>query len=99
MLAKVWSMGLVVLVAAAAVAAGRRAGAAARCRSQGSMPLFLAGAAVHLFATTSLGIFLATVARSMPQFGLLARADPAAAADAVRRHDAAREHAAMWCRT
>ena len=33
--------------------------------------LFLAGAALHLFATTSMGIFLATLARSMPQFGLL----------------------------
>jgi ABC-2 type transport system permease protein len=32
--------------------------------------LFLAGTALHLFATTSLGIFLGTVARSMPQFGL-----------------------------
>ena len=31
----------------------------------------MAGAAVHLFATTSMGIFLATIARSMPQFGLL----------------------------
>ena len=28
-------------------------------------------AALHLFATTSMGIFLATVARSMPQFGML----------------------------
>jgi ABC-2 type transport system permease protein len=37
----------------------------------GSIPLFLAGAAMHLFATTSMGIFLGTVARSMPQFGLL----------------------------
>jgi len=39
---------------------------------EGSIPLFLAGAALHLFATTSLGIFMATLARSMPQFGLLA---------------------------
>ena len=38
---------------------------------QGSIALFLAGAAVELFATTSLGIFLATFARSMPQFGLM----------------------------
>jgi ABC-2 type transport system permease protein len=37
----------------------------------GSLALFLAGAAMHLFATTSMGIFLGTVARSMPQFGLL----------------------------
>lgn len=32
----------------------------------------LAGASLHLFATTSMGIFMATLARSMPQFGLLA---------------------------
>ncbi len=38
---------------------------------EGSLALFLAGAALHLFATTSLGIFLGTIARSMPQFGLL----------------------------
>jgi ABC-2 type transport system permease protein len=38
---------------------------------EGSIFLFLVGAALHLFATTSLGIFLGTVARSMPQFGLL----------------------------
>ena len=38
---------------------------------QGSIALFLVGTALHLFATTSLGIFLGTVARSMPQFGLL----------------------------
>jgi len=37
----------------------------------GSLTLFLFGAALHLFSSTSLGIFLATVARSMPQFGLL----------------------------
>ena len=38
---------------------------------EGSVALFLLGAALHLFATTSLGIFMATVARSMPQFGML----------------------------
>jgi len=38
---------------------------------EGSIPLFVAGTAVHLFATTSLGIFLGTIARSMPQFALL----------------------------
>ena len=38
---------------------------------QGSIALFLGCAALHLFATTSMGIFMATVARSMPQFGLL----------------------------
>ena len=38
---------------------------------QGSVPLFLCGAALHLFAATSLGMFLATFARTMPQFALL----------------------------
>jgi len=37
----------------------------------GSVALFLLGATLHLFATTSMGIFLATLARSMPQFGML----------------------------
>ena len=36
------------------------------------MVLFLAGAAAYLFATTSLGILLATIVRSMPQFALMA---------------------------
>ena len=52
MLGKVWSMGLVVLVAAA-------------------LSLFFTGAALCLFATTSMGIFLATLARNMAQFGML----------------------------
>jgi ABC-2 type transport system permease protein len=37
----------------------------------GSIPLFLAGAVIYLFFSTSIGIFLGTVARSMPQLGLL----------------------------
>jgi len=37
----------------------------------GSVALFVAGAALHLFAATSIGIFLGTIARSMPQLGLL----------------------------
>jgi ABC-2 type transport system permease protein len=37
----------------------------------GSAALFLAGTALHLFATTSLGVLMATVARTMPRFGLL----------------------------
>ena len=38
----------------------------------GSIALFLAGTVVYLFAVASLGILLATIANSMPQFGLLA---------------------------
>ena len=70
MTSKVWSMGLVVLVASAfsldVVVQGLLA-----VPIQGSVALFLCGAGVHLFATTSLGMFLATFARTMPQFALL----------------------------
>jgi len=38
----------------------------------GSFPLFLLGASLFLFATNTIGLLLATVARTMPQFGLLA---------------------------
>ena len=38
---------------------------------EGSIGLFLLGAALHLVATTSMGIVFGTVARSMPQLGLL----------------------------
>ena len=37
----------------------------------GSILLFLTGVAIYLFFATAIGIFLGTVARSMPQFGLL----------------------------
>ncbi|ESR25564.1 ABC transporter permease [Lutibaculum baratangense] len=70
MASKVWAMGLVVLVAAAISLFGIVRGLLA-VPIEGSIALFLAGAAMHLFATTSMGIFLATLARSMPQFGLL----------------------------
>ncbi len=70
MLAKVWSTGLVVLLAAAFSLAFVVQGAL-RVPIEGSVALFLFCAALHLFATTSMGIFMATVARSMPQFGLL----------------------------
>lgn len=70
MLAKVWSTGLVVLLAAALSLAFVVQGALC-VPVEGSVALFLFCAALHLFAITSMGIFLATVARSMPQFGLL----------------------------
>jgi ABC-2 type transport system permease protein len=37
----------------------------------GSIPLFLSGTALYLFFATAIGIFLGTIARSMPQLGLL----------------------------
>ncbi len=38
---------------------------------QGSLGLFILGMLLHLFAATSLRIYLGTLARSMPQLGLL----------------------------
>ena len=70
MLAKVWSMALVVLLAAS-VSLLLVVQGLLRVPMGGSIALFLAGASLHLFATTSMGIFMATLARSMPQFGLL----------------------------
>ncbi len=70
MAGKIWSMALVVLVACTLSLLFVVRGLLA-VPIEGSLALFLAGAAVHLFATTSMGVFLATVARSMPQFGLL----------------------------
>ncbi len=67
---KVWANGLVILLAAAFslhVIVEVVLGASI----VGSIELFLAGTAIYLFAVTSLGILLATVANSMPQFALL----------------------------
>jgi ABC-2 type transport system permease protein len=70
MTSKIWAMALVVLAACACSLAFVVQGLLA-VPIEGSVALFLAGTAVHLFATTSMGIFLGTLARSMPQFGLL----------------------------
>jgi ABC-2 type transport system permease protein len=70
MLAKIWSMGLVVLLAAA-LSLRFIVQALLHVPVAGSLGLFFSGAALLLFATTSMGIFMATVARSMPQFGML----------------------------
>lgn len=70
MLAKLWSMGLVVLSAAMLSMVFIVEGAL-RVPMDGSMALFMLTTALHLLATASMGIFLATLARSMPQFGML----------------------------
>lgn len=70
MTAKIWAMAIVVLAACAFSLAVVVQGLM-QVPIEGSVALFLAGAAVNLFATTSLGIFLGTFARSMPQFALL----------------------------
>lgn len=70
MSAKVWAMALVVLVCSA-FALRVVVEEALAVPIEGSRALFLLGTVLHLFATTSMGIFLGTVARTMPQFGLL----------------------------
>ncbi|GAB7563800.1 ABC transporter permease [Methylobacillus methanolivorans] len=70
MLAKVWSMALVVLVASTCSLLFVVQGLL-HVPIHGSIALFLLGATLHLFATTSMGIFMATLARNMPQFGML----------------------------
>lgn len=70
MLAKVWANGLVV-VAATAISLHLIVRGVLGVPLAGSLTLFLAATALYLFASTSIGIFLATLARSMPQLGLL----------------------------
>ncbi len=70
MASKIWAMALVVVVATA-IALFAVVRELLGVPIQGSVPLFLAGALVNIFSTTALGIVLATVTRSMPQFALL----------------------------
>lgn len=70
MASKIWSMGLVVLVASCLSLVFIVEGLLA-VPIRGSIVLFMVGAALQLFATTCMGIFLATMAGTMPQFGLL----------------------------
>ena len=70
MIAKVWSMSLVVLLATALslflVLKGWL-----HLPDAGSSWLFLTGVVINLFAMTSLGIFLSCFAKDMPQLGIL----------------------------
>ncbi len=70
MLAKIWANGVAVLLGAG-FALTVVIQYLLKVPIAGSVPLFLGAAAVYLFAAASIGIFLGTVARSMPQLGLL----------------------------
>ncbi|MFH7767122.1 ABC transporter permease [Acinetobacter sp. BSP-28] len=70
MMSKVWSMSLVVLLAAF-VGLKLVVQLALKVPIEGNLWLFFFGALLTLFATTSMGIYLATMSKSMPQFGLL----------------------------
>ena len=69
-LAKIWANGLVITVAVA-LSLTLVVRALLGIPIHGSVPLFLAGVALYLFFSTAIGILLATIARSMPQLGLL----------------------------
>lgn len=67
---KVWSMGVVVMLAAFFALEVMVRGFIG-VSITGSVSLFLLGLLITLFATTSMGILMGTISRSMPQFGLL----------------------------
>jgi ABC-2 type transport system permease protein len=69
-MSKIWANGLVI-----AVAVGLSLYFVVRLLLKipiaGSIPLFMFGTVLYLFFATAIGLFLGTVARSMPQLGLL----------------------------
>src|SRR5271157_6615304 len=70
MISKIWSMGLVVW-GAASLSLYLVVRGVLQVPTHGSLPLFGLATALQLYATTALGIALATLAESMPQFALL----------------------------
>ena len=70
MLAKVWS-NAVIVVAAATLCLILVIGGLLETPLRGSLGLFTLATFLYVFAVTAIGIFLATIARSMPQLGLL----------------------------
>jgi ABC-2 type transport system permease protein len=69
-MAKVWANGLVITIAVG-LSLGIVVRTMLRVPIAGSVPLFMMGTAIYLFFATAVGIFLGTIARSMPQLGLL----------------------------
>jgi ABC-2 type transport system permease protein len=70
MTSKVWANSLVIVIATA-LSLWFVVRTLLQVPIAGSIPLFLLGTVVYLFSATALGILLGTVARSMPQLGLL----------------------------
>ena len=69
-MSKVWANGLVITVAVG-LSLYLVVRAILGVPIAGSIPLFMVGVVIYLFFATAIGIFLGTVARSMPQLGLL----------------------------
>lgn len=70
MLAKILASGLVILAGSYIALRGIIGGMLA-VPLAGSVALFMVGTVLYVFAVSSISIFLATIARSMPQMGLL----------------------------
>ena len=68
--AKVWANGLVITIAVG-LSLWLVIETLLGLRIVGSVALFMAGVMLYLFFATAIGIFLGTLARSMPQLGLL----------------------------
>ena len=69
-MAKVWANGLVITIAVG-LSLHLVVSMFLQIPIAGSVPLFIVGVVIYLFFATAIGIFLGTVARSMPQLGLL----------------------------
>jgi ABC-2 type transport system permease protein len=69
-MSKVWANGLVITIAVGLSLYGV-VRMVLGVPIAGSIPLFMIGVMIYLFFATAIGIFLGTVARSMPQLGLL----------------------------
>ncbi len=69
-MSKVWANGLVITVAVGLSLYVTIKGILG-IPIAGSIPLFMVGVVIYLFFATAVGIFLGTIARSMPQLGLL----------------------------
>ena len=69
-MSKIWANGLVITVAVT-LALELIVRRLLQIPVIGSVPLFVVGVIVYLFFSAAVGIFLATVARTMPQLGLL----------------------------
>jgi ABC-2 type transport system permease protein len=69
-LAKIWANGLIITLAAA-ISLILVVQALLHIPINGSVPLFLCGVVLYLFFATAIGIYLSTIARTMPQLGLL----------------------------
>lgn len=69
-LAKIWANGAVILTAVGLSLVVVVRGLL-RVPIAGSLPLFLSGTTIYLFFASAVGLYLGTLARSMPQLGLL----------------------------